>query len=108
MKKSVSMLVAAAFVASTFSVPLAAPAEAASKSYCRAYAEKRADRKVAKRAVRNLVVGGIVGGLFGAAVGGRKTTALAAVGGAATGVVVADSRWQKYYRNAYRDCRYNW
>jgi uncharacterized protein YcfJ len=104
MKKLVSVACSLA-LASVLALPAATYSEAGSKRECRAYAERKADRKTSRRVVRNLVIGGLVGGVFGSIVGGRKTTALGAVGGAGAGIVIGDRQWRTFYKRAYADCR---
>jgi uncharacterized protein YcfJ len=104
MKKFVSIACSLA-LASSLVMPIATSAEAGSRRECRAYAHQKADRKTSRRVVRNLVIGGIAGGVLGSVLGGRNTTVFGAVGGAATGVVIGDAQWRKFYNRAYADCR---
>lgn len=87
--------------------PLAAHAaavKAKAHDACHVYAKKRADRKMGPKYVENAIVVGATGGLAGKAVGGKKTFTGFGLGGAAIGIIVANEKRMKVYKQFYRRC----
>jgi hypothetical protein len=74
---------------------------------CQAYAKARADKKMGPKYVENAIVVGATGGLAGKAVDGKKTFTGFGLGGAAIGVIVANNKRMKLYKQYYARCMHH-
>jgi hypothetical protein len=109
MKNKILMSTLSALVIGAAVLSATSPSEARSRGYCDAYARDYASRKAGgKQVLTGGVLGAGTGALAGAIIPGLSVGEGALIGGGVGllgGGIDANSKWRKYYRRAYNDCR---